>query len=120
LLGSAILLALRVSAAEPDAVAPKQPDAAPRAQTISMLSAVYGGGYDPPCDALQFVRSACDHRFRCTIPVNDGVCPPGTTNIPLLASLRVTFRCGDSERIPHSGAADRPFLLRISCALAKP
>jgi hypothetical protein len=101
----------------PDAGAPPEPKppAPPRPRLIEVLHASYGARFDlTPCDASPLVAAACDHRFSCAVPVRDTLCGTAHVTPPLIATLKVIYRCSNSEP-GRQRTADKPFTLRLAC-----
>ncbi len=104
----------RALAATKDALPPKAPLPL-KAALIEVTRASYGAPYDQtPCDVSARVKSDCDERFSCAIVARDSLCTNTGTPPPLIPTLRVTYRCSDSETT-RSQSVEKPFTLRISC-----
>jgi hypothetical protein len=99
----------------PGAPPEPKPPAAPRPRQIEVLHASYGARFDlTPCDVSRVVRAACDHQFSCVVAVRDTLCGAPSLNPPLIATLKVNYRCSDSEP-GRQQTADKPFMLRLAC-----
>jgi hypothetical protein len=96
-------------------VAPPRPPASPKPEAIQVLRAVFGGSsQETQCDATEPVRTACDHRSTCSVPVTLQTCAITTGIAPLIPTLTVVYRCSDVQRQQISSET-APFTLRLAC-----
>ena len=89
-----------------------------RSENIDVIRATFGSRFEQnPCDVTAAVRKACQDRISCSVPVDDRLCTsPGQGLPPLIPTLNVQYRCATTTKF-RIKAAEKPFLLRIDCAL---
>lgn len=83
---------------------------------IHIDTGTYGGSLlGTFCDASARLRQQCDGRMRCSIQVQDTLCP--SENRPtalLIPKLVVRYHCGDRDH-PRHRQAEAPDTLRLAC-----
>lgn len=99
-------------------VKPKPPPPA-RSLSIDVVSANYGhSGAFSSCVVTPAIKQRCNGLSRCTVGVDDDLCPPpGIVPGGLILTLTVQYKCSPivTERTAH---ADKPFRVVIDCSSA--
>jgi hypothetical protein len=82
---------------------------------IDIVKAYYGP-LRRPCDVLESVRQKCQGKIRCSVRVEDSLCPGGLdTGTQLTTTLGVNYLCTSGGKTSYV-KANNPFTLTISCA----
>jgi len=111
----AVAATVPAPAAAQGAAPRKPPPQPPRPAMIEVIRASYGGRNDlTPCDVSASLKTACNDRFSCAIPVSDSLCTTAAAPPMLIPILQVTYRCSDAENT-RVRTAEKPFMLRLSC-----
>ncbi len=103
--------------ANPDGGAKPKPPPPARSLSIDVVAASYGhsGAYFS-CEVTQAIKRRCNGLSRCTVGVDDDLCPPpGIVPGGLILTLTVQYKCSPivTERTAH---ADKPFQVVIDCS----
>ncbi len=111
-----LLVSVLAAAAAARAQQPPAPtNATPAAESrIQIMSATLGRPESKTCDAIKAVAQQCDGKSRCRVTVADTLCDQPLEPNPLIATLRVGFRCNPKDS-PRNTAVDRPLDMTIVC-----